>query len=336
LFYTGSDAAVSWTYPLLEHPCYFRPPSRGLGRVKLESIGWRSAILAMVVSLLRGGNQVSLKLALRALTPFETAFARMAVSAVAVGVWGRARGFEFTPERREWPSLLNLTLLFVAQIGLLHYGADLSSPAYSVVLMNSNPIWANLLAHFVVPEDRLSAARVVGLAVAFSGICVVFLGRPDAALAPRPLVGNPLVLAAAVTAAIRTVYTQRLVQWIEPAKAVFWQTALSLPFFLLGTLIDPTADREPLSWIPVAGVLYQGLAVGALGLILWVNLLRKHSPGSLSVFSFSIPIFGMLLSAWLLSEHLTLHLLFGVAAVLSGIYLATRTTPAPQDAQPSE
>jgi drug/metabolite transporter (DMT)-like permease len=304
--------------------------------VKLESIGWQSAFLAMAVSLLRGGNQVSLKLALRALTPFETAFARMAVSTAAVGVWGRFRGMEFTPQGREWRSLINLTLLFVAQIGLLHCGADLSSPAYAVVLMNSNPIWANFVAHFLVPEDRLSAARVAGLAVAFGGICVVFLGHPDVSLAPNPVVGNPLVLAAAVTAAVRTVYTQRLVQWIEPTKTVFWQTTLSLPFFLTGALLENTAGRQPLSWIPVTGVLYQGLAVGALGLMLWANLLRKHSPGGLSVFSFSIPIFGMLLSAWLLSEHLTLHLLFGVAAVLSGIYLATRTTVAAVDAQPSE
>ncbi len=302
--------------------------------MKLESIGWRSALLAMAVSLLRGGNQVSLKLALRALTPFETAFARMAVSAVAVLAWGQARGTPFVLQRREWRPLINLTLLFVAQIGLLHCGADLSSPAYAVVLMNSNPIWANFLAHFVVPEDRLSPARVAGLAVAFAGICVVFLGHPDAALAPRPGLGNPLVLAAAVTAAVRTVYTQRLVQWIEPAKTVFWQTALSLPFFLAGALLESTAGREPLSWIPVAGVLYQGLAVGALGLILWATLLRKHSPGALSVFSFSIPIFGMLLSAWLLAERLTLNLLFGVAAVITGIYLATRTTGAAADAQP--
>jgi drug/metabolite transporter (DMT)-like permease len=52
----------------------------------------------------------------------------------------------------------------------------------------------------------------------------------------------------------------------------------------------------------------------------------------LSVFSFSIPIFGILLSAWLLSEQLTPRLFFGVAAVLTGIYLASRTSP-PQEAQ---
>jgi len=305
--------------------------------VTLESIGWRSAVLAMAVSLLRGGNQVSLKLALTALTPLWTAFARMVVSAAAVGAWGRFRGIRLTPRRQEWRSLGNLTLLFLIQIGLLHYGADLTSPAYAVVLMNSNPIWANFIAHFVVPEDRLSAVRLAGLGLAFGGICGVFVGRPDAALAPNPTVGNSLVLAAAVTAAVRTVYTQRLVQWVEPSKTVFWQTTLSLPFFLLGASFESTEHRLPLTWVPISGVLYQGLAVGAAGLLLWAYLLKKHSPGGLSVFSFAVPIFGMLLSAWLLSERLTPRLFLGVAAVLSGIYLATRSAAPPAaPAEPSE
>lgn len=299
----------------------------------LETIGWRSALLALAVSLLRSGNQVSLKLALTALSPFWTAFARMAVSAAAVGLWGRLRPLRLRLLPEERRPMAILTFLLLLQIGLLHFGADLSSPAYAVALMNSNPIWANFIAHFLIPEDRLSGSRLAGLALAFGGICVVFLGRPDPSLAPNPVVGNWLVLAAAVAAAVRTVYTQRLVQWIEPTKTVFWQTVLSLPLFLAGTSFEPAVERAPLGWVPVAGVLYQGLAVGAAGLILWAYLLRKHSPGTLSVFSFSIPIFGILLSAWLLSERVTPRLFLGVAAVLTGIYLASRMTPAAGDAQ---
>jgi drug/metabolite transporter (DMT)-like permease len=313
------------------------PPAGGFRLVTLESIGWRSALLAMVVSLLRGGNQVSLKLALMALSPFWAAFARMAVSAVAVGAWGYFRGIGLKPGCQEWRSLFYLTLLFLLQIGLLHYGADLTSPAYAVVLMNSNPIWASFIAHFLVPEDRLSAVRVTGLVLAFGGICGVFLGRPDASLAADPTLGNALVLAAAVAAAVRTVYTQRLVQWVEPTKTVFWQTTLSLPLFLLATVFESGEQRQPLTWLPVAGVLYQGLAVGAAGLILWAYLLKKHSPGGLSVFSFAIPIFGILLSAWLLAERLTPRLFLGVGAVLGGIFLATRSAAAVIDrAEPSE
>jgi drug/metabolite transporter (DMT)-like permease len=291
----------------------------------------------MIVSLLRGANQVSLKLALTAMPPFGAAFARMAVSAVVVGAWGRLRGAPLAPLPHEWRPLVNLTLLFVAQIGLLHLGADLTSPAFAVVLMNSNPIWANFLAHFVVPEDKLTAPRLAGLGLAFCGICAVFLGRPDASLAPSPAIGNSFVLAAALAAGIRTVYTQRLLQSIEPLKAVFWQTALSLPLFLLAAWPEAAQHREPLGWVPAVAILYQGVVVGGLSLVMWVYLLRKHSPGALSVFSFAIPIFGMLLSGLMLSEQIPPRLLAGAAAVLTGIYAASRTTGgAANGPQPSD
>ncbi len=292
--------------------------------MRLQSIGGRSSLLALLVCSLRGGNQVALKFALRSFSPMWTAFGRMLVSAFAVGGWSELRGIALAPLAAEWRPLWNLSLLLVVQISVLHYGADLTSPAYAVVLMNSNPIFANLIAHFFVPEDRLSRLRVLGLGVAFGGICVVFLGQPDARLAPNPTVGNLLVVVAAFTAAARTVYVQHLVQTIDPPKAVLWQTVFSLPLFFVGALLAGGGPREPMHWAPVAGILYQGIVVGAVSLLVWVYLLRKHSPGALTVFSFSVPMFGMLLSAWLHSEAVTPRLILGVIAVISGISLATR------------
>jgi drug/metabolite transporter (DMT)-like permease len=67
----------------------------------------------------------------------------------------------------------------------------------------------------------------------------------------------------------------------------------------------------------------------------WAILLQRHSPGTLSVFSFPVPIFGVQLSAWLFEEVLTARLIFGVLAVTGGIAIATRAgRKAVYDAQP--
>jgi drug/metabolite transporter (DMT)-like permease len=63
--------------------------------------------------------------------------------------------------------------------------------------------------------------------------------------------------------------------------------------------------------------------VQGLSLIIWATLLTRHSPGSLSVFSFTVPIFGVVLSAWILSEEITARLIWGVIAVSIGIGVAT-------------
>jgi drug/metabolite transporter (DMT)-like permease len=292
--------------------------------VKLQPIGWTTALIALGVCFLRGGNQVALKFGLTGFSPFESAFLRMFIGAAAVGAWALFQRAELRMRPDERRPLLQLTLLFLVQISILHIGADYTSPAYAVILINSNPIFANLIAHFVVPEDRLSGVRVLGLACAFAGVVFVSLGRPELAIASDPVSGNLAVLISAVLVAARLVYTQRLVQRIQPMKLVFWQMVLALPGFAAAGWLMPGGARADVTWQAVAGVTYQGAVVSGLTFMAWAILLQRHSPGSLSVFSFTVPIFGVLLSSWLFQEVLTARLLLGVLAVTGGITLATR------------
>ncbi len=301
-----------------------------------QPIGAQSALLALTVGLIRGGNQVALKTALTALPPLWTAFGRMAISCAAVGLWSLLRRRELTPERAEVPRLALLAAIFTVQISILHTGADYTSPAYAVVLINMNPIMTNLIAHFFVPEDRLSPARALGLLTAFGGIAWVFFGNPDPALAPNPAWGNALMLLSALLVAVRTVYIQRLVQKIRPEKAAFWQMLACLPAFLTGGVVFKGAGgRIPLEWQQICALLYQGLLVGGAGLLLWIYLLRKHTPGTVSVFSFVTPFGGVFLSAVVFGEEVTPRLLTGVAAVLIGIFLTARPRRALPGARPS-
>ncbi len=300
-----------------------------------QPIGAQSAFLALTVGLIRGGNQVALKTALTALPPLWTAFGRMSISCVAIGLWSLLRRHDLTLKRSEAPRLALLAALFTVQISVLHTGADYTSPAYAVVLINMNPVMANLIAHFFVPEDRLSLTRALGLLTAFGGVAWVFFGNPDPVLAPNPAWGNALMLASALLLAARTVYTQRLVQKIQPEKAAFWQMLAGLPVFLTGGVVFKGAGgRVLLEWPQVCALLYQGLLVGGAGLLLWIYLLRKHTPGTVSVFSFVTPLCGVFMSAVVFGEKITPRLLTGVTAVLIGISLAARSAPALPVAQP--
>ncbi|HUG80063.1 MAG TPA: DMT family transporter [Bryobacterales bacterium] len=303
--------------------------------MKLQPIGWTTALIALGVCFLRGGNQVALKFGLTGFSPFEGAFLRMLVGAAAVGAWTLIQRAELRIRPDERRSLLQLTLLFLVQISLLHIGADYTSPAYAVILINSNPIFANFIAHFVVPEDRLSGPRVLGLGCAFVGVVFVLLGRPDLGIARDPMLGNITVLISGILVAARLVYTQRLVQRIEPTKLVFWQMVLALPGFAAAIWLMPAEPRGDVTWQALAGVAYQGAVVSGLTFMAWAILLQRHSPGSLSVFSFTVPTFGVLLSGWLFQEALTSRLLLGVLAVTGGIALATHAgRKAVCDAQP--
>ncbi len=296
---------------------------------RAEPIGLTSATLAVAIAAVWGGNVVALKIGLDTFPPFWTGLWRMSTGAMVVGFWARLRGISLKPQPGELRFLLALGLLFTVQIAGLNLGVDLTSPAFGVVLINSHPLFANFIGHFVVKEDRLSWPRLCGLTLAFGGICLVFLGEPSAELASRPILGNLIVTSSGLLLGLRTVYTQRLVQSIPPERPVFWQMLISLPCFLLAGLLWEQPVLKPIDAEAVWAILYQGVAVAGLCFIVWTALLTRHSPGSLSFFAFPTPIFGVLASAWVYGEALTARLWLGLAAVTVGIWIATRRqTPA--------
>lgn len=289
-----------------------------------ENFTLRTTLLALAISISRGGNQVAIKFALAALAPLWTAFARMGVSAIAVWIYSRSAGIRLRPETGEKRQLLLLGTMYTSQIALLHWGADLTSPAYAVTLINSNPIFANLIAHFFIPADRLSLKRIVGLTISFVGVSYVCFGRPDAALAPSPLLGNWVIVISSFLVGVRTVYIQRLVQSMPSTRAVFWQLLMSIPCFALGGWLFGDSIRGPIDWKVVTAILYQGFIVGGIALVLWVKLLKAHSPGRISVFSFATPMAGIILSSLFFGEQITTRLWLGLAAVVTGISLAAK------------
>jgi drug/metabolite transporter (DMT)-like permease len=290
---------------------------------KVEQIGWSSALTALVISALWGGNVIALKIGLATVPPVWSAFWRFLTGFLAVAVWAKSTGIRLRPEPGEALPLGVLGVLFTLQITGLNVAVNSTSPAYAVVLLNSHPIFTNLISHFCVIEDRLSRQRILGLAIAFSGICYLAVGQPDAHLAPHPILGNVIILFSAVLLAARMVYTQRLVQKMEPVRLVVWQMLLSVPVFLGAALWLEPLTLQPVTAVPVLAILYQGLAIAGVCFVVWTRLLQRHSPGALSVFGFSVPVFGVLLSALIFGESITGRVLAGMAAVTVGIVIVT-------------
>ena len=237
--------------------------------------------------------------------------------------WAKIEGVSLRLQPGEWRFVAILAAVFGSQITALNFATNFTSPAFSVVLLNTNPIFTNLVAHYFVAGDQLSVKRAIGLAIAFIGICVVFVGQPPEALASAPVLGNTLAVVSAMVVSGRMVYTQKLVQIMPSTRALFWQVVLAEMIFLGGALLFEPMTVGPLTARAVGGLLYQGLIVAGVGFILWVRLLHDHAPGVISVFGFPTPIFGVLFSALLFAEPLTRTLVIGMLFVAAGILIVT-------------
>ena len=191
--------------------------------------------LVLLLSALWGGNTVAVKVGVADSPPLMLAALRFAIGGACVvgwGLWTRAP-FRLQPGEG-WP-LLGLGLLFAIQLGLLNVGVWLSTAGHASVLLNAYPVYIVLLAHFLVPGDRLTVATLGGVVLGFAGILVLFAGQLLAPPEPGStvLAGDVVLSVSAVLLALRQVILNRQLQRIHPVKPLLAQVVVGTPLFLL-------------------------------------------------------------------------------------------------------
>jgi len=94
----------------------------------------------------------------------------------------RLRGFRVAPD--EWRPLGVLGLLLAAQMGSMNVATTMTTAAHVAIILNLYAVHTVVLAHFMIPGDRLDLRRLAGVVVAYAGIVVLF-GRGFTLGGPR-------------------------------------------------------------------------------------------------------------------------------------------------------
>ena len=280
--------------------------------------------LVLLLSALWGGNVVAVKVGLADAPPLALAWMRFILGGLCVLGWGWWTRAAFRLRPGEFWSLLGLGFLFTVQLGLLNVGTWLSTAGRASVLLNVYPVHIVLLAHFLVPGDRLSGPKLGGVLLGYSGILVLFSRsllaghRVDSTV----VAGDAVISLSAVLLALRQVVLNRQLQSIHPLKPLLAQVVIGTPLFaLLSGLLEPTPSRW--TWRLGGSLFYQGVIVAGFNFIANMDLLKRYRPSSLAAFSLTTPLFGVGATALVLGEPVGWDLGLAAGLVAAGIAVAT-------------
>ncbi|HEV8533181.1 MAG TPA: DMT family transporter [Methylomirabilota bacterium] len=284
----------------------------------------KGAILALVLAVLWGANPVAIKLGLADVAPVRMAFFRFAVSAIVIFgyavVTGR-RDVLLIPRGQGKP-IWSLGLLCVVQIALMNVGIDRTTAAHAVIMVNSYAVHTVVFAHFLLPGDRLTGRKLVGVLIAYSGVVILF--APGFTGTGGALVGDLIIAVSALVLAERTVFIAKTVQRVDPVRLMMYQSIIGAAgLFLMSLVWD--VDR-PTRWTAglLLSILYQGALIGGFNFVLNAKLLRIYQPSAMATVALSTPIWGVLIAAAIGREGLAPELVLASAMVAAGIGLTTR------------
>lgn len=285
----------------------------------------KAVLIAVFIHTLWGGNPIAAKFGLVVFPPFASAFIRFVLGVLVLVLWARFRRHSLWPTAAEWVPLLWISAMFTVQIGLMNVGIDNTSGILASVLISTNPIFAAIFAHFLIINDRLSITGVIGLLLAFCGVCLTLLNPEDALNSSWLSFGVWISLVSAALLGFRMVVSANAVKHIDPLKMSVWQMVFSLPVFALSSATLETIRWQSMSWSATLGLLYQGVVVAGLGFPVSFWLVKHYRPSVMMSFNFVAPVAGVLLAALLLQESITATVVAGVALVAVGLLLIARS-----------
>lgn len=260
-----------------------------------------------------------------ALSAAQVAFLRSTIAAIGLNIVFFARGKRHQYDRGTWGGLALLGIgNAVLPYWLIGLGEQSIESALASIVQATVPLFSLVIAHFFLPDEKINAQKLVGLALGFTGVVVLATRSADTGK-ENSLIGMFAIVLASLSYAIFVVYSRRsLLKKLEPIQVAAGSFIFSglggLVFIYLEPLLGGRAPAN-LADVP-SNVL---LAVSLLGVVntfvaylFFYSIIKELGAFVASNVTYVVPVFGVLLGA-LYGEHIDGRLLFGGALIFSGL-----------------
>lgn len=289
-----------------------------------KAIDGTASGLMVLLCFIWGFQQVVVKAAAADIAPILQIGLRSGIAALLVAAlvaWRR----EALLSRGNGPAGLLAGTLFALEYCLVGEGLRYTSASHMVVFLYTAPVFAALGLAWRLPAERLAPVQWLGIALAFGGLAVAFLGpgAGGAAVSREVLLGDLMGLAGGLCWGATTVVIRCSGLAQAPVNQTLFYQLLCACVLLTGAAwATGQAHVEPTP-LALGSLAFQALVVSFASFLVWFWLLRTYLASRLGVFSFMTPLFGIAAGVLLLNETLEPRFLAGAALVLAGILLVS-------------
>ncbi len=279
--------------------------------------------MVATLGLVWGATFLFIELALEGITPFWLAAGRIGFAGLlAVAIWQIRGGRLFLTQDTSWGSLA-VSGLFNSAVPfmLLSWGQQTVTSGFAGVSMASGALIMLPLAHLFVPGERITTRRFIGMLVGFAGVTVLLGGQAFASSGdPLEPFGRLACIGAATCYAISSVLMRRLPP-VDPfglaAMALVFGSLLVIPAAIVVEGPPPLPDTRTL-WI----VALLGLIPTAGANMLRILVIRSAGPVFMSLVSYQVPMWSVILGIVILGEPFRPALLLAMGLILLGVLVS--------------
>lgn len=265
-------------------------------------------------------------IALDGFSPLQLVTGRLWIGAAFLMALVALRGQPIPREPRAWVAIIIMSVLGNAlPFFLITWGQQRIPSGLTGILMAVMPLVVLVLAHFLVPGERLNRWRALGFALGFAGI--VILTGPEALGALRgegtALLSQLAILGGAVCYGLNLIVARRspplpagvVAGWVVLCSAVLATIATAWT----GPLWPRDAGTGPTLSVVALGVLSTGVAT-----VIFFRVVAEAGATFLSLINYLIPVWAVMLGAAVLQETLPIKSIIALGVILFGVLASQR------------
>ena len=221
-----------------------------------------------------------------------------------------------------WSDRTILITIAIIQIALptalIHSGLLFLGAGRSAVLVFTMPLWVAPLAFFFLKE-RISAIKIAGMGLGLIGVAILFNPLAFDFTDRSLLIGNGFMLVASFSFATAIIFVRRNLGVAPIIQLVPWQLFCGSVLLAIAALSIEGTPQAAWSASLIAIVAYNGPI--ASGFCFWAYLtVSSNLPAmNTAIGSLGIPVIGVVSSAFILGESLTLSVISGLVLILLGV-----------------
>ena len=238
---------------------------------------------------------------------------------ITVLIYSIARRKFLYPRLSNMPRVLTVgAFQTVIQYIFFYVGLTLTTGVKGTIASGTSAFFSVLVASLVFRQEKLAPKKILACVLGFLGIIIINLQGLEFTMNW----GDLFVIFSAISLAVSSVLIKKFSKYEDPVVISGYQFIIGGIFLgLLGFILGGRLDLSSLNGDLI--LLYLSF-LSAIAYALWGILLKYNPVSKVSVFSFTTPIFGTLLSLLMLPESSgveAVNLIVTLILVASGILL---------------
>lgn len=295
-------------------------------------------VVWLVLCLIWGSTWLFIKLGLEDLPPFTFAGIRFVIAVAILATIIAIRRLSLPSAGRDWLLLLiSGVLAFCVNYGLLFWGEQYITSGLAAVLQSTIPAFGLVIAHFYLPGERMTAAKILGIILGVVGVAVVFSNQLDVA-GTKALAGCAALIVSSAAAAYSNVLVKAYGKHLDPAVLAGGQMFFGMiPLLLIGLPFEGSPWQ--FRWTPMAvfALLYLAIVGSVVAFLLYYWLVQNMDVTKTMLIALVTPVIAVTLGMIVLEEKLHWRTLLGALMIISGIaIIVTRQAGAKVESPTSE